>query len=157
MLTFRKLLKIAPIWSGFLTLAPQQPGPLLTSLLWPRLWHMITLRICAPLNSVRWGYMRYRSFIDWLIELVVSWKCLLLRFFQVTIYTYRISYCLRHYLYCILGVWSWCLLSQELLLILKHASNSLMTQEISGLATIHRLRADSFSVWPRIPPVFATT
>ena len=35
-------------------------------------WHMITLRICAPLSSVRWGYRRYRSFIgrsiDWLIE-----------------------------------------------------------------------------------------
>ena len=29
---------------------------------------MITLRICAPLSSVRWGYRRYRSFIliDWL-------------------------------------------------------------------------------------------
>ena len=30
---------------------------LLTSLLWPRLWHMITLRICAPLSSVgRWWW-----------------------------------------------------------------------------------------------------
>ena len=25
---------------------------------------MITLRICAPLRSVHWGYMRHRSFID---------------------------------------------------------------------------------------------
>ena len=60
--------EITPIWSGYPTLAPQQPGSLLTNLLWPRLWHMITLRICAPLISVRWGYRRYRSCIAWLID-----------------------------------------------------------------------------------------
>ena len=56
---------ISPIWSGFPTLAPQQHGSLLTNLLWPLLWYMITLRMCVPLSSVRWGYRCYRSFIDW--------------------------------------------------------------------------------------------
>ena len=34
-------------------LTPQQLGSLLTNLLWPRLSHMITLRICAHLSSGR--------------------------------------------------------------------------------------------------------
>ena len=42
---------------------------LLFLLLWPRLWHMITLGICAPPTSVGWGYRRYRSFIDWFIRI----------------------------------------------------------------------------------------
>ena len=40
---------------------------------------MITLRICAPLSSVRWIYMRYRSFywlIDWyhMTMVFITWQ-----------------------------------------------------------------------------------
>ena len=41
---------------------------------WSRLWHMITLRICAPMSLVRWGYRRYRSFF-WLIDLRGAYNC----------------------------------------------------------------------------------
>ena len=67
-LTFRKLLKSHLFDLAFSTLVPQQPGSLLTNLLWLQLWHMLTRRICAPLSSVRWGYRRSRSFVDWLID-----------------------------------------------------------------------------------------
>ena len=30
-----------------------QPGTMLTNMLWPGLWKMTMLRICAPLSSVR--------------------------------------------------------------------------------------------------------
>ena len=48
--------------------AVDELASLLTNLLWPWLWHIITLGVCAPLSSVRWGYRRYRSFINWSIK-----------------------------------------------------------------------------------------
>ena len=61
-LTFWKLLKSHLFDLAFSTLVPQQLGSLLTNLLMPRLWDMTTLRMCAPLRSVCWGYRRYRCF-----------------------------------------------------------------------------------------------
>ena len=48
---------------------------------------MITLKICAPLSSVHWGYRRYGSFIDWLIDwklmIVICFICLcVITFFE---------------------------------------------------------------------------
>ena len=52
MLTFRKLLK-AHLFDLVFSHPSFLAAPCWTNLLWSRLCHMLTLRICAPLSSVR--------------------------------------------------------------------------------------------------------
>ena len=64
-----EITSISPIWPGFPTLSHQQPGSLLMSLLWPRLWlYDQAKELCASeLGTLR--KRRNKSFIDWFIDI----------------------------------------------------------------------------------------